>query len=241
MVVENPQLHLVWYYDQIFVKPLPRYLLSHAFWQYLASQPRNLQESIIGFVRSYGYLIRYESDFRIAMRAEHSLIPHDDGEEPITWDRFATYITWFDKIGDDRVNPRYYYGELRLTRLNFYTRILLPKMTFHHIHAQWRSFLGQMFTPLLSSFAVLTIILNAMQVELAAEAILDESYQWPSFVRFSRRMSVSVLALTGFITAMFGTTVIFLFIHDIWFARSVIKENRKGQLKLENPMKSGVV
>lgn len=80
-----------------------------------------------------------------------------------------------------------------------------------------------------------------MQVELAAEAIIDKSHQWLSFVRFSRRMSILVLALTGFITAIFGITVIFLFIHDIWFARSVIKENKKGQLKHEKPMKSGVV
>lgn len=241
VVAENPQLHLVWYYDQIFIKPLPRYLLSHAFWQYLASQPRDLRQSIIGFVRSYSHLIRYESDFRIAMRADHSLIPNDDGEEPITWDRFATFIAWFEKIGDDRVNPRYHYGELRLTRLNFYTRIFLPKMTFHHIHAQWRPFLGQMFTPLISSFAIFTIILNAMQVELAAEAVTEKRYQWLSFVRFSRRMSILILVLTGFITAIFGTTVIFLFVHDIWFARSVIKENRRGQIKHEKPMKSGVV
>ena len=169
------------------------------------------------------------------------MIPKDDGEEDITWDRFAAFIASFDQIRDDQVNPRYRYGELRLSRLNFYTRIFLPKMTFHHIHAQWRPFLGQMFTPLLSSFAVLTIILNAMQVELAVEAITDKRNQWLSLIKLCRYMSILVLVLTGTIIVIFGITVIFLLIHELMFARSVIQENRKGQVEHEKLMKSGGV
>ena len=223
------------------MKPLPRYLLSHAFWRYLATQPEALQRSVIGFVRTYSHLVRYESDYRIALREEYTLVPNDDGEERITWERFAKFIAWFDKIGDDRVNPRYHYGELRLTRLNFYTRILLPKMTFHHIHAQWRPFLGQIFTPLLSLLAIFTIILNAMQVELAVEPIMDKENQWPAFAEFSRDMSILILVLTAGIAATFGVTVTILFVHDIWFARSVIKENRNGQKEDRKFLKSGVV
>lgn len=239
--MENPQLHLVWFYDQVFIKPIPRYLLSYAFWQYLATQPNVLQQSVIGFLRTYSHLIRYESDYRIAMREEYGLIPEDDGMERITWERFATFIGWFDKVADDCVNPRYHYGELRPTRLNFYTRIFLGKLTFHHIHSQWRTFLGQIFTPLLSLFAVLTVILNAMQVELAAEQIIDGSGHWLAFAEFSRCLSILVLVLTTGITVTFGITVIFLFAHDIWFARSVLKENKCGPGKKSTIMKSGVV
>jgi len=139
-MVENPQLHLVWFYDQVFIKPIPRYLLSYTFWQYLVTQPDVLQQSVIGFLRTYSHLIRYESDYRIAMREEYGLIPKDDGEERIMWERFAIFIGWFDKVADDCVNPRYHYGELRLTRLNFYTRIFLGKLIFHYIHSQWRIF-----------------------------------------------------------------------------------------------------
>ena len=32
-VTEEPRLHLVWIDDRIFIKPLPIYLLSAAFWQ----------------------------------------------------------------------------------------------------------------------------------------------------------------------------------------------------------------
>lgn len=32
IVTEGPRLHLVWIYDRVFIKPLPRYLLSYTFW-----------------------------------------------------------------------------------------------------------------------------------------------------------------------------------------------------------------
>src|SRR5450755_457712 len=31
VITEDPKLYLVWIYDRIFIKPLPKYLLSHAF------------------------------------------------------------------------------------------------------------------------------------------------------------------------------------------------------------------
>ena len=31
VVTEDPKLHLVWIHDRVFVKPLPRYILSHRF------------------------------------------------------------------------------------------------------------------------------------------------------------------------------------------------------------------
>ena len=80
-----------------------------------------------------------------------------------------------------------------------------------------------------------------MQVELAVEPIVDKKDQWLVFAKFSRCMSILILVLTGSIVATFGITVIFLFVHDIWFARSVIKENKNKQIKDKKIMKSGVV
>ncbi len=33
VVTEDPKLHLVWLYDRVFIKPISKYLLSHAFWE----------------------------------------------------------------------------------------------------------------------------------------------------------------------------------------------------------------
>ena len=34
IITEEVRLHLVWIHDRIFVKPLPKYLLSHVFWEW---------------------------------------------------------------------------------------------------------------------------------------------------------------------------------------------------------------
>lgn len=192
-MVENPHLHLVWYYDRIFIKPIPPYLLSHAFWQYLEYADQDLLRTAAGFLRTYAYLIQYESDFKKAQSSELRLIPKDDGEKEITFERFATFIATFAKVDDAQVTPRYHYGELRLSRLNLWAPVLFGKLTFHHINAQWSVFLTKFFAFALAAFLVLTTILNAMQVELAIQSISNTSDSWNVFAQVSRWFSVLVL------------------------------------------------
>ncbi|KAK2035734.1 hypothetical protein LZ31DRAFT_589635 [Colletotrichum somersetense] len=62
VVTEDPKLHLVWIHDRVFVKPLPRYCYR-------------VRKAILGYIRTYRYLVRYESDFRIAQEPDLELIP----------------------------------------------------------------------------------------------------------------------------------------------------------------------
>lgn len=39
VVTEDPQLHLIWLQDRIHIKPLPKCLLSHAFWNDVLLNP----------------------------------------------------------------------------------------------------------------------------------------------------------------------------------------------------------
>ena len=71
-------------------------------------------QAAAGFMRTYAYLIKYETDFRKAQSAELGLIPTDDGKEPITYERFAQFIAPFAELDDDSVRPRYQYGEMPL-------------------------------------------------------------------------------------------------------------------------------
>ncbi|MCJ1242710.1 hypothetical protein MMC14_010719, partial [Varicellaria rhodocarpa] len=154
----------------IFIKPIPKYLLSHAFWQYLVTQPAQFRETAIGFLRTHSYLIRYEVDFTLAQ--EIGLIlkgEPSDGGEGITSETFT----------------RYTYGELRLTRLNFYSRIFLGKLTYHHIKAQWGPFLNSALAPFITAFVLVSIILNAMQVELAIQGINNIKPYWAAFAIMS--------------------------------------------------------
>ncbi|TVY85511.1 hypothetical protein LSUE1_G004892 [Lachnellula suecica] len=104
VVSENPELHLVWYYDRIFIKPLPKYLLSLDFWDiYLKSQypllgPEHeiIKRSALGLLRSYRYLVQYESDFYIAQ--EKHLIP-----STATWESFSLFLLDLRWINDEDV------------------------------------------------------------------------------------------------------------------------------------------
>ncbi|KFY61925.1 hypothetical protein V496_04797 [Pseudogymnoascus sp. VKM F-4515 (FW-2607)] len=240
-VTENAYLHLVWHYDQIFIKPLPAYLLSSAFWEYIEKTDDEVWRAAIGLLRTYSYLIKYEIDFRKAQSTELGLIPTDDGENPITYERFAQFIAPFAEIDDDRVTPRYQYGEIRLSRLNWFARFLLGRLTYHHIHAQWNEYLGRVLAPFLTLLLLLSTALTAMQVELAVQSGPRVSGSWGAYAPMCRWVSVLVLILIVVISALLIFFVLFMFIHDQVFAQKVLRQKRSKQRRLETSLKSGVV
>ncbi|KAJ8058481.1 hypothetical protein OCU04_012669 [Sclerotinia nivalis] len=81
VISENLELHLIWYYDKIFIKPVPKYLLSFDFWHTYLISPTSplglereiIKRSVLGFLRTYRYLVQYESDFNIII--EKRLLP----------------------------------------------------------------------------------------------------------------------------------------------------------------------
>ncbi|RDW56461.1 hypothetical protein BP6252_14144 [Coleophoma cylindrospora] len=250
VLAENPQLHLVWRNNTIFIKPLPPYLLSHAFWDHVfghrAVSPHQSDfpfegwQAACGFMRTYSHLVQYKTDFDLGQ--EIGLIP-----KSVEWDAFARFIEPFHELGDREVSPRYSYGELRLTRLNFYSRIFLfPKLTFHHIDAQWGAFFGNMFPVLLFIFAVLTIILASIQVELGVQQILgaDVGASWVEYRNFGRRLSIAILVGTTCIIVFFLGILVFFFVHDTIFARNVLSQQQSQKSRphvFEKQNKSQVI
>lgn len=111
-ITENPELHLVWSKNRIFLKPIPLYLLDPDFWAAHIIHDRKLAGCARGFLYSYTALIMYQSDFRLAM--EKGLLPlHLTWE---TWKKLSNEILKNHCYAS--INPRYWYGELRLSRLN---------------------------------------------------------------------------------------------------------------------------
>ncbi|KAL9119678.1 MAG: hypothetical protein Q9187_003762, partial [Circinaria calcarea] len=137
VVTEDPRLHLVWIHDRIFIKPIPRYLFSHHFWTHyllndkspLGCQQEIIRRSALGYLRTYYHLIKHESDFHIARDDRLRLIPIQ-----VDWTQFSDFTSQFDSIEDVDVSSRYAFGELRLTRLNFYAKIFLYKFQFQDVH-----------------------------------------------------------------------------------------------------------
>lgn len=205
IVSEDPRLHLVWYHNRIFIKPFPRYLLSHKFWEtYLSpnlqrtqgnkisqNEIEELQKAALGLVRTYFYLIKHESDFRIATDPDLHLclLPPSNS---ITWESWCRFSRSFHQISDSQVAGRYAYGEIRLTRLNFWSKFLLGKWQFQRVDSQYSDYFARFYGPILFVFGIFSIVLTAMQVELAVEALgaraggsltsFWEACRWISFV-----------------------------------------------------------
>ena len=215
IITEDPRLHLVWIHDRIFIKPIPVYLMSRAFWDIFILNENStlgirrgaIRKAALGYLRTYVYLIRRQSDFFIAQQESLRLIP-----QQISWTQFCHFISEVSRIKDDDVSQRYHYGELRLTRLNFYTKLFLRKFYYERVHGQYGDYFAGLYGPMLFIFAIASTILNTMQVEMATEQVLHSvSISLGSiFSRFSRISLVS----TGFAGLCFAVLWICMFLDE---------------------------
>jgi len=208
IVTEDPRLHLVWIHDRVFIKPLPSYLLSHAFWeQFLLSKSSTLTDcrdairsAAMGYLRTYRHLIQHESDFVIAQQDHLRLVPKD-----VSWTQFCGFISDIISIQDTDVSDRYCYGELRLSRLNLYAPLFLRKFHYEQVHGQYGDYFARLYGPILFIFAVVSTILNSMQVEIAVEQV--SAGHWEALWPISRWFSTISLV---------GTAVISLCLVLLW-------------------------
>lgn len=226
VITEEPRLHLVWIHNRIFIKPMPCYLLSQTFWNThldaKSSKPGsshdNLCKAAAGFLRTYRYLIQHESDFHIAQQDDLRLVPRG-----IDWPSFCRFISELSHIDDAAVSKRYWYGELRLTRLNFYAPLLLRKFHFEQVHGQYGDFFARLYGPVLFAFAVISTILNSMQVALAADQL--EAAHWEAVWHVSRYFSVISLVAAVVISLWFVALWLWIFV-DEW-VYTVRQKSRK--------------
>jgi hypothetical protein len=233
VMTEDIRLHLVWYYDRIFIKPLSQYITSHAFWsEYLVSSQLSpsralnkkdeIHKTALGYLRTYSYLITHESDFYIAQ--EQHLIP-----KGVTWTQLSNFMMRFGSITDDDVARRFHYGELRLTRLNFYSRLILHKRNFQRVHSQYGSYFAAFYGPLLFTFATLSLLLNAMQVEMAVEQVNLRS-QWLGFWDVCRGFSVTCLVLVIMLSLWLAVLFLYKFVMEWVYALSQQRMRKASNL-----------
>ncbi|KAI6623870.1 hypothetical protein MCOR14_009447 [Pyricularia oryzae] len=182
VVTEDPKLHLVWIYNRIFIKPLPQYIGSYAFWKrYLCAEAsvgecggsgERIRREALGYLRTYYHLVKYESDLRIAQDPSLNLVPPD-----ITWEQFCDFTSSLADIEDREVSKRYAYGEIRLTRLNFYAPFLLGKSHFQRVEYQYGTYFARFYGPILLVIAIASVVLSALQVIVSIGE--DAGDRWP--------------------------------------------------------------
>ena len=231
ILTEKPELHLVWIYDRVFIKPIPKYLLSNAFWKFYLLEKaspipeplrHDIRKAAVGFLQSYIYLIQHKSDFRLAKNETHRLLP-----KKVSYHDFIKFITAFREVQDEDVSPRYRFGELRLTRLNLWSKILLRRFTYQKVHWQYGAYLAQFYGPLLFIFAVLKISLSAMQVGIAALPSVRPS-SWAAFVKVSQGFPVFTLILVMLLISLLLLMFLSLSFREVAFATKDLYRERKS-------------
>ncbi|EPS39634.1 hypothetical protein H072_6584 [Dactylellina haptotyla CBS 200.50] len=236
VITENMELHLVWSDKRIFVKPIPSYLLSTEFWtnhllysEGMEPSQRHVREELAknvrGFLFTYTALIAYESDFRIAR--ELGLLPLE-----VTWDGWKEFSRQF--LGDFHytlVNPRYWYGELRLSRLNSIYRwrkgLLWRGYSKISSHISYEDLMRDNFHLLAAILGYVVIVLTAMQVGLATERLQsDVPFQDVSY-------GISILAIIAPLiigVAIFGL-ILFIILYN-WVVTKAYEKRRFREMGL---------
>ncbi|KAK7963487.1 hypothetical protein PG988_010461 [Apiospora saccharicola] len=146
LITERADLHLVWNYDRIFLGAKQ------------ASAVKAWQEAQ-GFLRTYASLIQHPSDLHLA-KTLHLVPDHTE------WNTWCHFICGFAQLRDRQVAPRYHYGELRLTRLNFWCKIFLRGQSYLDTTHNYGTYFGHFFAPYLFLFSAVTVVLGCLQVAL---------------------------------------------------------------------------
>ncbi|KAI9150450.1 Communesin biosynthesis cluster-specific transcription factor cnsN [Paramyrothecium foliicola] len=228
-ITEDIGLHLVWWRNRIYIKPLPPYILDPDFWKAHITDGARLSETEAsstsldaaarGFLFSYTALIAYESDFRVAM--ECGLLPSS-----LTWRGWKILTAEFlASHSYDRVNPRYWYGELRLSRLNKLYRIVKGSVFRGYSrvasHAFYGSFLQDQFALLAGILGYVVIVLTALQVGLSVEQLAENQ----AFQNVSYGLTVFAL-ISPLIGAVFIFLVVLAMYLNNWMATKMYEKRR---------------
>jgi hypothetical protein len=216
VITEDPGMHLLWYYNRVFIKPLPPYLTSYAFWKEFlcrdSSESVDLRRAALGYVRSYCHLIKCQSDIIVAKKKK--LIAQDVDAKAL-----LRFLHSFESVPDNDVTPRYKYGELRLSRINLYIKFYKCHLHYKKVHWQYSDYLSTLITPFAFIFALVSAALSAMQVVLAAQQFKGtQTPSWRTFTSTSQWSAVVFLILIAVCTFIFPFLVCLLLLRELLFA-----------------------
>ncbi|KAF1952375.1 hypothetical protein CC80DRAFT_495436 [Byssothecium circinans] len=177
VVTEDPSVHLVCSDDIIYMKPLPSYITSYAFWEYLldssnesidTGERERLKATALGFLRTYAHLVQRRSDFSIAQRCE-LLSSFSD----TSFEAFTNFIKSFDSIPDKDISCRWRFGEFHLGVLNFHCAIRKRRWHLNRFESNYGPYFQRFFPAILFMYALFSVILSAMQVIIGGRQMWD--------------------------------------------------------------------
>lgn len=257
IIADRMDLHLIWddNSNNIFLKPLPRYLLEPSFWR------RNLRcsggcacgesedaigdggvgrsvdkEALATVCRKrprqvalgfiYSYACLISSECDFILANERSLLPCAD-DTTIKWSLWKKLVREVIRsYSPDKVHPRFIRAELRLSRIN--TIVVFTRLSsFNPYIRGWRSY-RSLFQQNLTWLAAVTVFLAVVMTAMQLGLATDRLQRDANFQRASYGFTVfSILAPI----CAFGLVVLaalFNLIRDIpWLFRDLSALYRK--------------
>ncbi|KAJ8108392.1 hypothetical protein ONZ43_g6442 [Nemania bipapillata] len=209
---------------------MPSWLLDPLFWASHILHNDDLSLSARGFLFSYTALISYESDFRLAQ--EKGLLP-----SCLTWDGWRCVAQEVLQNHDMAlVNTRYWYGELRLGRLNLIYR--LKGFVFRGYskvsgHSNYADLIADNVAVLAAVLGYVVIILTSLQVGLGVDKLTENT----AFINFS--YGFTIFSILAPLVAGFGIflLVLALFISN-WLATEKYEGQRFREMGVEPPWRN---
>jgi hypothetical protein len=173
----DASLHLVWTYQTLYVKALPRYLVSMAFFEQRLSLPHPCGPAL-GLLFTYMALVPSELDFALAHDL-HLLPTNYKWEE---WKKLTRRILdeYPDKTIYNHLPVRYTYGELRLSRLNKLCRFRCMFDVYSPLigSVRYTDFISDNLRIITAVTAYIIVVSTAMQVGLATDSLAsNDSFQ----------------------------------------------------------------
>lgn len=232
-ITEQMDLHLVWAPQQIYLKPIPRFLLDVEFWEKQLCRNEKLYACAMGFLLSYVSLIEHESDYRIAI--EKHLLPPE-----VTWPQWILLVDQLlHSPYSTFINKRFIYGELRLGRLTLIYRFTKLQMRgYLNTCPTYAAFFRDNLNSLITLFATIAIVLSAFQLGLSTQQ-LENNHAFSSaayaFSVFS--IAAPLLAVASVLAALVGLFYYNLIVTLI-YRRQRARRDAKAQA-VDNSSNSG--
>lgn len=204
VITEQIALHMVYHWNQLYIKPLPVWLLKPSVWKDHLCDSDNFPAAI-GFLLSYMHLIRYESDYRIAK--DKSLLHKSLLPEGLSWKSWVALANELRNNGAT-THERFRYGMLSLGRLNLIcccVNFSLITGYLPFLNVNFAGFLQHNFSYLLTVFVYMTMVLSAMQVGLATTLLQKQDI----FIKIATGFAIfsivlPICALLGIMLAAIG-------------------------------------
>ena len=228
LCTQQMDLHLLKFSNNLLLRPLPEWIFSHCFWtRHICAHP-SLHRSACGFLLSYIWLITTPLDLKFAH--DHDLLPSF-----VTWHWWKSFVADFYENVDinslHQVNPRYRFGELRLSRINTIYRIRYFSTHFVrgylYGYNRYAPFFQRNFSWILSVFVLFSLVLSAMQVGTSLRKLQDNS----AFLKGSYGFAVLSMVCVAAVLAILVVVFVFVFLFNMVAAIDHVRRERRERAK----------